>query len=168
MKRKYLPGLASGELIGCFGLTEPDHGSDPGNMSTKARRVDGGYRLSGAKTWITNSPLADVLVIWANLDGKIAGFVLERGMDGLETPKIEGKFSLRASVTGQIMMDDVFVPERKPPRCGGSERPVQLSQQGPLWHLPGGPWAPPNSAGTRRGATPWSASSSAVRWPPTS
>jgi len=111
VRQKYLPRLASGEWVGCFGLTEPDHGSDPGGMLTRAKKVDGGYRLSGAKTWITNSPLADVLVVWAKLDDAITGFVLERGMDGLVTPKIEGKFALRASVTGQILMDEVFVPE---------------------------------------------------------
>ncbi len=110
-RRKYLPKLASGEWVGCFGLTEPDHGSDPGSMSTRAKRVDGGYLLNGAKTWITNAPIADVLVIWANLDGVIRGFVLEKGMKGLSAPKIEGKFSLRASITGQIFMEDVFVPE---------------------------------------------------------
>mgnify|MGYP001352885080 CR=1 FL=1 len=110
-KQKFLPKLASGEFIGSFGLTEPDHGSDPGGMITRARAVDGGFRLSGAKTWITNSPLADVMVVWAkNDDGAIRGYILERGMDGLSTPKIEGKFSLRASPTGQIVMDDVFVP----------------------------------------------------------
>ncbi len=111
-REKYLPGLASGELVGCFGLTEPDHGSDPGSMITRARAAPGGYRVSGAKTWITNAPIADVAVVWAKTDdGVIRGFILERGMDGFETPKIEGKFSLRASVTGSIMMDDVFVPE---------------------------------------------------------
>ncbi|MBP5855949.1 acyl-CoA dehydrogenase [Marivibrio halodurans] len=111
-RRKYLPKLASGEWVGCFGLTEPDHGSDPGNMATRAKKVDGGYKISGAKNWITNSPIADVCVVWAKTeDGAIRGFVLERGMKGLETPKIEGKFSLRASITGMIMMDDVFVPE---------------------------------------------------------
>src|SRR5574338_192032 len=111
-KRKYLPKLASGEWVGCFGLTEPDHGSDPGGMKTRARKVDGGYKLHGAKMWITNSPIADVCVVWAKDDeGTIRGFILERGMKGLKTPKIEGKFSLRASVTGEIAMDDVFVPE---------------------------------------------------------
>eukprot|EP00730_Choanoeca_flexa_P019816 TRINITY_DN9688_c0_g1_i3.p1 TRINITY_DN9688_c0_g1~~TRINITY_DN9688_c0_g1_i3.p1 ORF type:complete len:417 (+),score=83.18 TRINITY_DN9688_c0_g1_i3:98-1348(+) len=108
---KYLPKLATGELVGAFGLTEPNHGSDPSSMETKATPVDGGYLLSGAKTWITNSPIADVFVVWANLDGDIRGFILERGMEGLETPKIEGKLSLRASITGQIQMDSVFVPE---------------------------------------------------------
>ena len=111
-RRKYLPKLASGEWIGCFGLTEPDHGSDPGGMKTRARSVPGGYELSGAKMWITNSPLAQVFVVWAKTDdGVIRGFVLERGMQGLSTPKIEGKFSLRASTTGEIVMDRVFVPE---------------------------------------------------------
>ncbi len=111
---KYLPKLASGEWIGCFGLTEPDHGSDPGSMVTRATKVDGGYLLSGAKNWITNSPVADVFVVWAKSDAhdnKIKGFVLEKGMKGLVAPKIEGKFSLRASVTGMIQMDEVFVPE---------------------------------------------------------
>ena len=111
-REKYLPKLASGEWIGCFGLTEPDHGSDPGGMKARARRVDGGYTLSGAKTWITNAPIADVLVVWAkDEDDVIHGYILEREMQGLSTPKIEGKFSLRASVTGQIAMEDVFVPE---------------------------------------------------------
>ena len=110
----YLPKLASGEWVGCFGLTEPDAGSDPAGMSTRATPVDGGYLISGAKTWITNSPIADVLVVWAKSeahDGAIKGFILERGMEGLATPKIEGKFSLRASITGMIQMDEVFVPE---------------------------------------------------------
>ncbi len=110
-RERWLPRLATGELVGCFGLTEPDHGSDPGGMTTRAVAVSGGYRLSGAKTWITNSPIADVMIVWAKLDGVIRGFILERGMDGLETPAIEGKLSLRASITGQIVMDDVFVPE---------------------------------------------------------
>lgn len=111
VRQKYLPKLATGEWVGCFGLTEPDHGSDPGSMSTRAKKVDGGYVLNGAKTWITNSPIADVAVVWANLDGKINGFVVERSFDGFTTPKIDGKFSLRASITGQIMLDDCFVPE---------------------------------------------------------
>ncbi|MDP6140914.1 MAG: acyl-CoA dehydrogenase [Arenicellales bacterium] len=109
---KYLPKLASGEWVGCFGLTEPDHGSDPGAMQTRAHATDGGYRLAGAKMWITNSPIADVFVVWAKDDeGAIRGFLLEQGMAGLSAPKIEGKFSLRASVTGEIVMDDVFVPQ---------------------------------------------------------
>ncbi|MFT5549302.1 MAG: glutaryl-CoA dehydrogenase [Candidatus Azotimanducaceae bacterium] len=110
-RQKYLPSLATGEKVGCFGLTEPDAGSDPGSMNTVATVVDGGYSLKGAKMWITNSPIADVMVVWAKLDGVIRGFILERGMPGLSTPKIEGKFSLRASVTGEIVMQDVFVPE---------------------------------------------------------
>ncbi|MDB4078006.1 acyl-CoA dehydrogenase [Amylibacter sp.] len=113
-RNKYLPKLASGELVGCFGLTEPDHGSDPGGMLTRAKQVDGGYLISGAKNWITNSPIADVFIIWAKSDAhdnKIKGFILERGMKGLESPKIEGKFSLRASTTGMIQMDEVFVPK---------------------------------------------------------
>jgi glutaryl-CoA dehydrogenase len=109
-RRKYLPRLATGEWIGCFGLTEPNHGSDPGSMETRARAVDNGYRLTGAKTWISNSPIADVFVVWAKLGGVVRGFILEKGMQGLTAPKIEGKFSLRASITGEIVMDDVFVP----------------------------------------------------------
>ena len=108
---KYLPKLASGEWIGCFGLTEPDVGSDPGGMKTRAERIDGGFKINGAKMWITNSPIADVFVVWAKLEGKIRGFILEKGMKGLSAPKIEGKFSLRASVTGEIVMDNVEVPE---------------------------------------------------------
>ncbi|MDV3458713.1 acyl-CoA dehydrogenase [Sphingomonas sp. HF-S4] len=113
-KRKYLPKLATGEWIGCFGLTEPDAGSDPGGMRTRAEQIDGGYRLTGTKMWITNSPIADVFVVWAKSDahgGGIKGFVLERGMKGLSAPKIEGKLSLRASVTGEIVMDGVEVSE---------------------------------------------------------
>jgi glutaryl-CoA dehydrogenase len=111
-RRKYLPKLAKGEWVGCFGLTEPNHGSDPGSMQTRARKADGGYVLKGAKMWITNSPIADVFVVWAKTDdGVIRGFILEKGMKGLSAPKIEGKMSLRASVTGEIVMDDVFVPE---------------------------------------------------------
>jgi glutaryl-CoA dehydrogenase len=111
MRQKYLPRLATGELLGCFGLTEPDAGSDPNSMKTRAEKSDGGYVLNGAKMWITNSPMADVFVVWAKLDGVIRGFVLDRGMEGLSTPKIDGKFSLRASVTGEIVMENVFVPE---------------------------------------------------------
>ncbi len=111
-KQKYLPKLASGEWIGCFGLTEPNAGSDPAGMVTRGKKVDGGYSVSGAKMWITNAPLADVLLVWAKDDGGvIRGFILEKGMKGLSTPKIEGKFSLRSSVTGEIVMDNVFVPE---------------------------------------------------------
>jgi glutaryl-CoA dehydrogenase len=111
-RQKYLPKLRSGEFVGCFGLTEPDAGSDPASMRTRAKKVDGGFLLNGSKTWITNSPIADVLVVWAKDDaGDIRGYLLERGMAGLTQPKIEGKFSLRASVTGMIMMQDVFVPD---------------------------------------------------------
>jgi glutaryl-CoA dehydrogenase len=113
-RRKYLPKLASGEIVGCFGLTEPDAGSDPGAMKTRAARVDGGYRLTGSKTWISNAPIADVFIVWAKSeahDGAIKGFILEKGMDRLSAPKIEGKLSLRASVTGEIVMDGVVVPE---------------------------------------------------------
>lgn len=111
-REKYLPKLASGEYIGCFGLTEPDHGSDPGSMVTRARSVDGGYQLTGAKMWISNSPIADVFVVWAKTDDDIIrGFILEKGMPGLSAPKIEGKLALRASITGEIVMDNVFVSE---------------------------------------------------------
>ena len=111
-KKKYLPRLATGEWIGCFGLTEPDHGSDPGSMVTRARTVAGGYSLSGAKMWISNSPIADVFVIWAKTgDGRIRGFILEKGMKGLSAPAIHGKVGLRASITGEVVMDEVFVPE---------------------------------------------------------
>ena len=111
-RQRFLPGLAKGDLIGCFGLTEPDAGSDPGAMTTRARKADGGYKLTGAKMWITNSPIADVLIVWAKTeDDVIRGFILEKGMGGLSAPSIDGKFSLRASATGEIVMDDVFVPE---------------------------------------------------------
>lgn len=113
-RRKYLPGLASGALIGCFGLTEPDAGSDPAGMKTRAEKIDGGYRLTGSKMWISNSPIADVFIIWAKSeahDGKIRGFVLDKGLKGLSAPRIEGKLSLRASITGEIVMDGVEVPE---------------------------------------------------------
>ena len=111
-RQKYLPKMVTGELLGCFGLTEPDHGSDPGSMKSRARTVDGGYRLSGTKLWITHAPIADIMIVWAKDDGGvIRGFILERGMEGLSTRKIEGKFSVRASPTGEIAMDNVFVPE---------------------------------------------------------
>ena len=109
-RKKYLPKLATGEWIGCFGLTEPDHGSDPGGMTTRAQKKGNGYILTGNKMWISNSPVADVFIVWAKLDGVIRGFILEKGMDGLSTPKIEGKFSLRTSITGEIVMDNVPVP----------------------------------------------------------
>ena len=111
-KKKYLPKLATGEWIGCFGLTEPNHGSDPGSMATRAKKVDGGYSLTGSKTWISNAPIADVFVIWAKTeDGLIRGFILEKGSKGLSAPKIQGKVGLRASITGEVVMDNVFVPE---------------------------------------------------------
>lgn len=131
MKEKYLPKLATGELVGCFGLTEPDHGSDPGGMKTRATKVDGGYKISGSKTWITNSPIADVAVVWAKVyghkevkDGTIRGFIIERGDKGdLQTPKIEGKLALRASTTGMIMMNDVFVPDERALEVSGLKGP---------------------------------------------
>jgi glutaryl-CoA dehydrogenase len=111
-KQKYLPKLARGEWIGCFGLTEPNHGSDPGSMITRAKKVDGGYSISGAKMWITNSPIADVFVVWAKDDsGQIRGFILEKGWKGLSAPAVHGKVGLRASITGEIVMDEVFCPE---------------------------------------------------------
>ncbi len=158
-RRKYLPKLASGEWVGCFGLTEPDHGSDPGSMVTRAKKVEGGYKLSGSKNWITNSPIADVAVVWAKTeDDVIRGFVLERGMKGFETPKIEGKFSLRASVTGMIMMDEVFVPEDNLlPNVKGLKGPFGCLNK-----------ARRSSAGCRPIPIPWTANSSAARLPPIS
>jgi glutaryl-CoA dehydrogenase len=125
-RQKYLPKLATGEWIGAFGLTEPDHGSDPGGMTTRAKAVDGGFTLSGAKMWISNSPVADVFVVWAkNDEGVVKGYLLERGMKGLTTPKIEGKFSLRTSVTGEIVMEEVFVPaENELPGASGLKGPL--------------------------------------------
>ena len=123
-RKKYLPKLASGEWVGCFGLTEPNHGSDPGSMETRAKKVDGGYIVHGNKMWITNSPIADVFIVWAKLDGEIRGFILEKGMKGLSAPKIEGKFSLRASITGEIVMEEVFVPdENLMPNVSGLKGP---------------------------------------------
>src|SRR3979490_3093059 len=110
-RQKYLPKLASGEWVGCFGLTEPDHGSDPGSMGTQAGKVAGGDKRNGRQMWITNAPIADVAVVWAKLDGVIRGFIVERGAKGFSTPKIEGKLSLRASITGEIVLEDVLVPE---------------------------------------------------------
>jgi glutaryl-CoA dehydrogenase len=110
-RKKYLPGLATGELVGCFGLTEPNHGSDPGGMETRAVAVDGGYKLTGAKTWITNSPIADFAVVWGKLDGRIRGFIVEAGSPGFSAPEIKGKLAMKASITGELVMDEVFVPE---------------------------------------------------------
>ena len=136
-RMRYLPKLATGELVGCFGLTEPDHGSDPGAMTTRAEKVDGGYVLRGAKTWITNAPIADVAVIWAKLEGRIRGFLIERGTPGFSTPGIEGKMSLRASSTGQIVLDDALVPEANLlPRgagLGGPFRCLNSARYGIAW-----------------------------------
>lgn len=139
-KEKYLPKLASGEWIGCFGLTEPDAGSDPAGMKTRAKKVEGGYRLTGSKMWITNSPVADVFVVWAknqDEDDKITGFVLEKGMQGLSAPKVEGKLSLRASITGEIVMDNVFVPEENMlPNVRGLKGPfscLNMARYGISW-----------------------------------
>lgn len=141
-KQKFLPKLASGEFIGCFGLTEPDGGSDPSAMKTRARKAQGGFKVSGAKQWITNSPIADVFIVWAkDDDGEIVGLILEKGMKGLEAPKIEGKFSLRASVTGGIMMDDVMVPEEnKLPLAKGIKSPflcLNSARYGISWGVMG-------------------------------
>ena len=139
-KEKYLPRLATGEWIGCFGLTEPDAGSDPAGMKTRAKKVDGGYRLTGSKMWITNSPVADIFVVWAknqDEDDKITGFVLEKGMQGLTAPKVEGKLSLRASITGEIVMDNVFVPdENMLPKVRGLKGPfscLNMARYGISW-----------------------------------
>lgn len=139
-KEKYLPKLATGEYIGCFGLTEPDSGSDPAGMKTRAKKVEGGYRLTGAKMWITNSPIADVFVVWAKNEAennKICGFVLEKSMTGLSAPKIEGKLSLRSSITGEIVMDNVFVPEENMfPEVRGLKGPfscLNMARYGISW-----------------------------------
>ncbi|MGO2241915.1 MAG: acyl-CoA dehydrogenase [Halomonas sp.] len=143
-KQKFLPKLASGEMIGCFGLTEPDHGSDPGGMITRAEKVDGGYRLTGAKMWITNSPIADIAVVWAKSaahDNQIKGFIVERGVDGFTTPKIEGKVSLRASITGEIVLDNAFVPEENLlPNVSGLKGPfgcLNKARYGIAWGVMG-------------------------------
>ena len=141
-REKYLPKLATGEWIGCFGLTEPDHGSDPGGMVTRAKAVDGGYRLTGSKMWISNSPLADVFIVWAKTeDDVIRGFILEKGMEGLSAPKIEGKLALRASITGEIVMDNVFVPaENHLPNVEGLKGPfgcLNNARYGIAWGVMG-------------------------------
>ena len=136
-RRKYLPKLATGELVGCFGLTEPDHGSDPGSMVTRAEKVANGFSLTGAKTWISNSPVADIAVVWAKLDGKIRGFIVERGTKGFSTPKIEGKLSLRASITGEIVLDGALVPEENLlPNVSGLSGPfgcLNVARAGIAW-----------------------------------
>src|SRR5947209_8409552 len=130
-RRKYLPKLATGEIVGCFGLTEPDHGSDPGSMATRAEKAPGGYRLTGNKTWISNSPVADVAVVWAKLDGVIRGFLVERGTKGFATPKIEGKLSLRASITGEIVLDENVLPNVK--GLAGPFSCLNLARAGIAW-----------------------------------
>ena len=136
-RRKYLPKLATGEMVGCFGLTEPDYGSDPGSIVTRAEKTSGGYKLTGAKTWITNAPVADVAVVWAKLDGKIRGFLVERGTKGLATPKIEGKLSLRASITGELVFDGAVVPEENLlPNVSGLAGPfgcLNVARSGIAW-----------------------------------
>ena len=136
-RRKYLPKLASGEFVGCFGLTEPDHGSDPGSMVTRAEKVAGGFRLTGTKTWISNAPVADIAVVWAKLDGKIRGFIVERGTKGFSTPKIEGKLSLRASITGEMVLDGAVVPEENMlPNVSGLAGPfgcLNVARAGIAW-----------------------------------
>ncbi|CAM4129727.1 acyl-CoA dehydrogenase [Vreelandella rituensis] len=143
-KQKFLPKLASGEMVGCFGLTEPDHGSDPGSMITRAEKVDGGYRLTGQKMWITNSPIADIAVVWAKSaahDNQIKGFIVERGAEGFTTPKIEGKVSLRASITGEIVLDNAFVPEENIlPNVAGLKGPfgcLNKARYGIAWGVMG-------------------------------
>jgi glutaryl-CoA dehydrogenase len=136
-RKKYLPKLAKGEIVGCFGLTEPDHGSDPGSMATRAEKVAGGYSLTGAKTWISNSPIADIAVVWAKLEGKIRGFIVERGTKGFSTPKIEGKLSLRASITGEVVLEGAVVPEENIlPNVSGLAGPfgcLNMARTGIAW-----------------------------------
>jgi glutaryl-CoA dehydrogenase len=136
-RKKYLPKLAKGEIVGCFGLTEPDHGSDPGAMVTRAEKVAGGYSLTGAKTWISNAPVADIAVVWAKLDGKIRGFIVERGTKGFSTPKIEGKLSLRASITGEVVLEGAVVPEENIlPNVSGLPGPfgcLNMARTGIAW-----------------------------------
>ena len=167
-RRKYLPKLATGEMVGCFGLTEPDHGSDPGSMVTRAEKVAGGFRLTGAKMWITNAPIADVAVVWAKLDGVIRGFIVERGTKGFSTPKIEGKLSLRASITGEIVLDGALVPEDNLlPNVKGLAGPfgcLNSARYGIAW----GAMGAAEFCWHARGNTRSTASSSAGRSPPTS
>src|ERR1700756_5459166 len=136
-RKRYLPKLASGEIVGCFGLTEPDHGSDPGSMTTRADKAPGGYRLTGTKMWITNAPVADLALVWAKLEGVIRGFLIERGTKGLSTPKIEGKLSLRASITGELVFDGAVVPgENLLPNVSGLAGPfgcLNVARAGIAW-----------------------------------
>ncbi|MGB7885250.1 MAG: acyl-CoA dehydrogenase [Xanthobacteraceae bacterium] len=136
-RKKYLPKLAKGEIVGCFGLTEPDHGSDPGSMVTRAEKVAGGYSLTGSKTWISNAPVADIAMVWAKLDGKIRGFIVERGTKGFSTPKIEGKLSLRASITGEVVLEGAVVPEENIlPNVSGLAGPfgcLNMARTGIAW-----------------------------------
>ena len=129
-RRKYLPKLATGEMVGCFGLTEPDHGSDPGSMVTRADKVDGGYRLNGAKTWISNAPFADIAVVWAKLDNVIRGFIVERGMKGFSSQEIKGKFSLRASDTSELLLEDCEAPlDSLLPKTDGLKSALMRSEE---------------------------------------
>ena len=157
-RKKYLPKLATGEWVGCFGLTEPEAGSDPGSMRAQAERISGGYRLTGSKMWITNAPIADVAVVWAKSaahEGKIRGFILERGMKGLSTPKIEKKLSLRASVTGEVVMEGVEVPRRQSAaECRRGSKAPSAASTGPATASPGARWARPRPVFTRRATTP--------------
>jgi glutaryl-CoA dehydrogenase len=168
-KEKFLPKLASGEWIGCFGLTEPNYGSDAGAMITRARTVPGGFELTGSKMWISNSPIADVFVVWAkNDEGVIRGYILEKGMKGLSAPKISGKMSLRASITGEIVMDSVFVPaENEFPEITGLKGPftcLNSARYGISWGVLG----PLKIAGLKHGSTPWIASNLVAHWQPIS
>ena len=173
-RQKYLPKLAAGEIVGAFGLTEPDHGSDPGGMKTCAEKVNGGYVLTGNKMWISNSPIADVFVVWAKLNGVIRGFILERGMDRLSTPKIEGKMSLRTSITGEVVMNGVFAPEDSLlPNVEGLKGPfgcLNKARYGIAWGALGAAefcWhAARHYTLDRKQFTRWTESSSADRSPP--
>ncbi len=167
-RRRYLPGLATGALVGCFGLTEPDHGSDPGGMTTRAERVAGGYRLTGTKTWISNAPIADIAVIWAKLEGVIRGFIVERGAQGFSTSPIQGKLSLRTSLTGEVVLAGVVVPEEICCRTRRGSRARSAASTMPATASSGAPWGRPSSAGTAPANTCSTASSSGGRSPPTS
>ena len=168
-RKKYLPKLASGEMVGCFGLTEPDHGSDPGSMVTRAEKVPNGYRLTGAKMWISNSPIADIAVVWAKLDGKIRGFIVERGTNGFSTPE-DRRQALACAPRSPARSCSIMRWCRKT-RCCRMCRASPVRSAASTMRVtasPGARWAPPNSAGTRRGNIRSTASNSAGRWPPTS